>query len=230
MAHVGGFADEAGFDEGFDLGADLVAGKAGGAGDGADVGGVPLEGDGIQHPLLLPGERVDNGFVIGRVVVDEALELEAEFAVHAFIEQTVEGADEAGIPAGEDVQDFDATGAVAEGVEHALVAAGGGDSGEAFAHFLQAEGVEVEGAEELEEGFIKAGDIAEPAGGGSDDHDAGIAHEEGAQAHEGLGIVHGDEDVVEVVDEQEGAFAAGIDEGEEDFAGLVLDIGAGLGE
>ena len=227
---AGGFGDEAGFAQSAELGADLVAGHAGNAGDGGDFDGVPGQGDGIEDALLLDGQSVHNGFEIGGELVEQAFEVGADIAAQAFSEESVESLDEAGIAAGEQVEALDCAGAFFQGFGNGFVAAGFSESEQGSLHFLESERAEIEDAEEIVERLVEVGDLVEVPGGGAEEHDAGIIHEEGAKAVERFGVVDGGEEIVEIVDEEQGASAAAVHFFEKGIAGGVFDVGSGFVE
>src|SRR5208282_716248 len=143
---------------------------------------------------------------------------------------TVERFDEAGIAAGENVKALDGAGAFLQGLGNGLVAAGLSEGEQRRFHFLERERAQIKDTEEIVERLIEVGDLVEVAGGGAEDHDAGIVHQKCPEAVKRFRVVDGGKQVVEIVNKEKGASAAAVNFVEEGLARGVFDVGVGLVE
>jgi hypothetical protein len=111
-----------------------------------------------------------------------------------------------------------------------LVAAGFGKSEQRCLHFLECERAEIENPEEIVKRLVEARDLIEIPGGGAEDHDTEIIHEERAEAVERLRVVDRGKEVVEIVNEKECATAFPVHFLKERIARGVFDIWASVVE
>ncbi len=139
--------------------------------------------------------------------VEQAFQVLPQIAVQAVAQHPVAELDQARVAAGEDAQGRDARRGLFNDAQHPVVVLPLRIAAQEAFQFLLAEAVQRERAEEVVESLVHCGDGLEITRRRADHHAARVGHPQGAEGVQRLPVVDVVEDVVEVVDEQQGAFA-----------------------